>query len=121
MFAGHCNPVQKDAHVQQFMWAGAKGNDLGVPLGSGNDGKLLQSKTAQWKEDFQPYSTTKSLAGQQVTDALAAGVPIKRQTCRWVRPLAVLSDRMVASDSLCFVHCLPLASCYACNSAWCMQ
>ena len=42
---GHCNPAQKDAHVQQFMWAGKKQNDLGVPLNATGSDKLLQVLT----------------------------------------------------------------------------
>ena len=80
--AGHADPTQKDARVQQFLWAGAKGNDLGVPLGASGETRLRQAKAEQWKEEVEPFATTKALAGKQVTDALAAGVQPKRETCR---------------------------------------
>lgn len=80
--AGHCDSMQKDARVQQFMWAGAKGNDLGVPLNTPQNDRLIQTKAEQWHQHPDPYCTTKAAAGQQVTSALAAGAHPKRETCR---------------------------------------
>ena len=81
--AGHCDPIQKDARVQQFMWSGNKHNDFGVPLNAADNDRLTQTKSQQWHEQPDPYSTTKAVAGRQVTSALAAGVQPKREACRW--------------------------------------
>lgn len=80
--AGHCDPTQKEAHVQQFMWTGGKANDLGVPLNAEGDGQLRQKKAQEWSKPVDPWSTTKALDGKQVTDALAAQGSVKRESCR---------------------------------------
>ncbi|KAK9795920.1 hypothetical protein WJX73_004030 [Symbiochloris irregularis] len=79
---GHCDPTHKEAHVQQFMWTGAKANDLGVPLNASGDGQLRQRKAEEWSKPVDPWSTTKALDGQQITDALAAQGSVKRESCR---------------------------------------